>query len=66
MRVVVVGGGIVGLASASALADRGADVVLCERDSLGNGSTARALGGIRCQFSTAVNVDLSLASRPVW
>lgn len=66
MRVVVVGGGIVGLASASALADRGADVVLCERDSLGSGSTARALGGIRCQFSTAVNVDLSLASRPVW
>ncbi|NHX36022.1 MULTISPECIES: NAD(P)/FAD-dependent oxidoreductase [Halolamina] len=66
MRVVVGGGGIVGLASAYALADRGAEVVLCERDSLGNGSTARALGGIRCQFSTAVNVDLSLASRPVW
>jgi len=66
MRVVVVGGGIVGLSSASALADRGADVVLCERDSLGSGSTARALGGIRAQFSTAVNVDLTLASRPVW
>ncbi|WP_053948436.1 NAD(P)/FAD-dependent oxidoreductase [Halolamina sediminis] len=66
MRVVVVGGGIVGLSSAVALADRGATVVLCERGSLGDGSTSRALGGIRCQFSTAVNVDLSLASRPVW
>ncbi|QKY19554.1 FAD-binding oxidoreductase [Halolamina sp. CBA1230] len=66
MRVVVVGGGIVGLSSAFALADRGADVVLCERQSLGEGSTARALGGIRCQFSTAVNVDLSLASRSTW
>ena len=66
MRIVVVGGGIVGLASAYALADRGAEVVLCERGSLGDGSTSRALGGIRCQFSTAVNVDLTLASRPVW
>ncbi|MFW5939592.1 MAG: NAD(P)/FAD-dependent oxidoreductase [Halolamina sp.] len=66
MRVVIVGGGIVGLSSAYALADRGVEVVLCEKGSLGGGSTARALGGIRCQFSTAVNVDLSLASRPVW
>ncbi|WP_435115145.1 NAD(P)/FAD-dependent oxidoreductase [Halolamina sp. C58] len=66
MRVVVVGGGIIGLSSAVALADRGATVVLCERGSLGDGSTSRALGGIRCQFSTPVNVDLSLASRPVW
>lgn len=66
MRVVIVGGGIVGLSGAYALADRGAEVVLCEQGSLGDGSTARALGGIRCQFSTAVNVDLSLASLPVW
>ena len=66
MRVVVVGGGIVGLSSAYALADRGAEVVLCEQGSLGDGSTSRALGGVRAQFSTAVNVDLSLASRPVW
>jgi sarcosine oxidase subunit beta len=66
MRVVVVGGGIVGLSGASALADRGAEVVVCERGSLGNGSTSRALGGIRTQFSTPVNVELSLASLPVW
>lgn len=63
---VVVGGGIVGLASAWALATRGADVVVCERGSLGGGSTARSAGGIRTQFSTPVNVDLSLASLPVW
>jgi sarcosine oxidase subunit beta len=66
MNVVVVGGGIVGLASAYSLADRGADVTLCEKGALGNASTARAAGGIRCQFSTAVNVDLSVASREVW
>ncbi|MEF8799732.1 MAG: FAD-dependent oxidoreductase [Halolamina sp.] len=66
MRVVVVGGGIVGLSSAYALAERGAEVVVCERGSLGDGSTSRALGGIRTQFSTPVNVELSLASLPVW
>ncbi|WP_435075412.1 NAD(P)/FAD-dependent oxidoreductase [Halorubrum sp. HHNYT27] len=66
MDVLVCGGGIVGLAAAYELADRGADVVLCERGSLGAGSTARAAGGIRSQFSTRVNVELSLASKPVW
>ncbi|WP_312910296.1 NAD(P)/FAD-dependent oxidoreductase [Natronosalvus caseinilyticus] len=66
MDVVVVGGGIVGLSSAHYLAERGASVTLYERGSLGAGSTARAAGGIRSQFSTAVNVELSLASKRVW
>lgn len=66
MDVLVCGGGIVGLAAAYELADRGADVTLCERGSLGGGSTARAAGGIRSQFSTRINVELSLASKPVW
>ena len=66
MDVVVVGGGIVGLASAHSLAEAGADVTLCERDALGDASTARSAGGIRSQFSTEVNVRLSRASRAVW
>lgn len=66
MDVVVVGGGIVGLSSAYYLARAGADVTLCERDALGTRSTARSAGGIRTQFSTAVNVRLSLASLDVW
>jgi sarcosine oxidase subunit beta len=66
MNVVVIGGGIVGAASAYYLAERGADVVLCEKGSLGSGSTERSAGGIRTQFSTRVNVDLSLASLEVW
>ncbi|MEY7848242.1 NAD(P)/FAD-dependent oxidoreductase [Natrarchaeobius sp. A-rgal3] len=66
MRVVVIGGGIVGLASAYELADRGADVVVCERGTVGSGSTERSVGGIRAQFSSPVNVDLSLESIDVW
>jgi sarcosine oxidase subunit beta len=66
MNVVVIGGGIVGLASAHRLAERGVDVTVCERGSLGDGSTERSVGGIRSQFSTRVNVALSRASLDVW
>ncbi len=66
MNAIVVGGGIVGLASAYHLAERGLDVTLCERDSVGSGSTDRAVGGIRASFSTPVNVDCSLVSLDVW
>jgi len=66
MEAIVIGGGIVGLSSAYYLAGRGADVTLYEKGSLGTGSTARAAGGIRSQFTTPVNVKLSLASKRVW
>ena len=66
MDVLVVGGGVVGLSAAYSLSDRGANVTLAEKGSLGDGSTARSAGGIRSQFSTRVNVELSLASKEVW
>jgi sarcosine oxidase subunit beta len=66
MHAVVVGGGVVGLSSAYYLARRGVEVTVCEKGSIGGGSTARSAGGIRTQFSTPVNVDLSLASLEVW
>jgi sarcosine oxidase subunit beta len=37
-----------------------------EKGSVGDGSTALSAGGIRAQFSTPVNIDLSLASMRVW
>jgi sarcosine oxidase subunit beta len=66
MNVIVIGGGIVGLSSAYYLNERQADVTLFEKGALGMESTARSAGGIRSQFSTPVNVKLSLASKRVW
>lgn len=62
--VVVVGGGAVGASAAYHLAAAGAgSVVLLERaDALGTGSTGRCAGGFRHQFSSRVNIELSLAS----
>lgn len=64
--VVIVGGGCMGAATAYYLAERGARVVLLEREKfLAMGSTGRNAGGIRYQFSTEVNVRLSVFSLDV-
>lgn len=63
--VVIIGGGIVGASIAYHLATRGVrDVLVLERDQLGSGSTGRNAGGVRLQFSTEINVRLSLHSLP--
>ncbi len=65
--VVVVGGGAVGASAAYHLAAAGVGrVILLEREaSLGTGSTGACAGGFRHQFSSEVNVRLSLASVPM-
>ena len=59
--VVVVGGGVVGLSVAAELRRAGAgDVVILERaGGVGQGSSSRANGGVRAQFSTAPNIAFS-------
>jgi sarcosine oxidase subunit beta len=61
---IVVGGGIVGASTAYHLAAAGVpDVLLLEREAgLGLGSTGRCAGGFRHQFSSELNVRLSLES----
>jgi sarcosine oxidase subunit beta len=61
-EVVVVGGGVVGTSTAFHLAEAGVDVVLLERDELASGSTSRAAGGVRAQFSDPVNIALGTRS----
>jgi sarcosine oxidase subunit beta len=61
--VVVIGGGVMGTSIAFHLAEGGVpDVVLLERDQLASGSTSRAAGGVRAQFSDPVNVAIALRS----
>jgi sarcosine oxidase, subunit beta len=62
-EVVVVGGGIMGASIAFHLAEAGiTDVVVLERNTLGSGSSAKPLGGVRATFSDANNVELGLRS----
>jgi sarcosine oxidase subunit beta len=66
--VVIIGGGIVGSSVAWHLTESGCrNVLAIERESQqGLGSTGKSMGGVRAQFSTAVNIRMSLYSIPVF
>ena len=62
-RIVVAGSGAIGASVAYHLALLGADsVVVADRGELCGGSTSRAMGGVRQQFSTAAEVVLARES----
>jgi sarcosine oxidase subunit beta len=61
--VVIIGGGVIGTSIAFHLAEAGVtDVLLLERNELGSGSTCRAAGGVRAQFSDELNIALGARS----
>ena len=62
--VVIIGGGIMGASTAYHLAKRGAKriVVLEAGEMFGLGSTGLNAGGVRYQFATPVNIELSKLS----
>ena len=62
--VIVIGGGIVSASVAYHLAERGCtNVLVVEREARqGLGSTGRATGGVRAQFATSINIQMSLYS----
>ena len=64
--VVIVGGGIVGSSIAYHLTDQGcSNVLVLEREAhQGLGSTGKSMGGVRAQFATKVNIQMSLYSIP--
>ncbi len=67
-EVVIIGGGIVGSSIAYHLVAAGCkDVLVVERESAqGKGSTGKSMGGVRAQFSTPVNIQMSLYSIPFY
>ena len=64
---LIVGAGVVGCSVAFHLARRGVRrVAIVEREPIpGSGSTSKANGGIRAQFTTKVNVAMSLRSMEI-
>lgn len=67
-EVVIIGGGIVGSSIAYHLTASGCkDVLVIERETAqGKGSTGKSMGGVRAQFSTPVNIQMSLYSIPFY
>ena len=65
--IVIIGGGVMGASAAYHLARRGMkNIVLLEKeDFFGAGATGRCAGGVRYQFSTEINIRLSLESLPM-
>ncbi|MGX9898889.1 NAD(P)/FAD-dependent oxidoreductase [Arthrobacter sp. SA17] len=61
--VVILGGGIMGASVAFHLAEAGVrNIVVIERNSLGSGSSAKPLGGVRATFSDPGNIRLGQRS----
>jgi sarcosine oxidase, subunit beta len=60
--VVIIGGGVMGASAAFHMAEAGLDVVLLERGDLAGGSTSKAAGGIRANFSDRRNIALGQRS----
>ena len=67
-EVVIIGGGIVGSSIAYHFTAAGCkNVLVIERESAqGKGSTGKSMGGVRAQFSTPVNIQMSLYSIPFY
>jgi sarcosine oxidase subunit beta len=63
-EVVIIGGGIVGSSIAWHLTDAGCrNVLVVEREShQGKGSTGKSMGGVRAQFATPSNIQMSMYS----
>ena len=66
--VIIIGGGIVGSSIAYHLTEAGCrNVLVLEREShQGKGSTGKSMGGVRAQFTTPVNIQMSLYSIPFY
>lgn len=62
-RVVIVGAGVIGLATAYHLMSRGvSDITVLDRDGVGAGGTGKSAGIVRCHYGVSAIASLALAS----
>ncbi|WP_456420726.1 NAD(P)/FAD-dependent oxidoreductase [Thermococcus sp.] len=65
-KIAIIGGGIIGVATAYELAKLGEEVILFEKNYFGSGSTFRCATGIRAQFTDEANIKLMKYSLERW
>ncbi len=64
--VVIIGGGIIGVSTALFLAERGVDVVLCEKGVLGGEQSSRNWGWVRVMGRDRREIPLAMESLKIW
>ncbi|MGE0221753.1 MAG: NAD(P)/FAD-dependent oxidoreductase [Acetobacteraceae bacterium] len=64
--VVVIGGGIIGVTTALFLAEKGVDVVLCEKGRIGGEQSSRNWGWCRTMGRDAGEIPLAIESLKLW
>jgi glycine/D-amino acid oxidase-like deaminating enzyme len=64
--VVVIGGGIIGVSTALFLAERGIDVVLCEKGVLGGEQSSRNWGWVRVMGRDRREIPLAIEALKIW
>lgn len=65
-EVVIIGGGIVGLSTAYALAQQGISVVVCEKGEIGKEQSGRNQGWVRIANRDPAEIPLMLESFKIW
>ncbi len=64
--VLIVGGGLMGCATALELALKGKSVTILEKDVPGRHASGHNSGGVRCQGRDVREIPMALASRKLW
>lgn len=64
--VVIIGGGIIGVSTALFLAERGVEVVLCEKGVLGGEQSSRNWGWVRVMGRDRREIPLAMEALKIW
>ncbi len=64
--IVIIGGGIVGCATAYYLAQRGARVILLEKDDIAQEASGRNRGNVRVQLRDRIELPIALEALELW